>query len=101
MKTNDGQNAHCFGRELQQSMLTGLAVSGLISKLQTPSDESRLMGEPPYHLRKSRSVLALAVFAIKTQLLASLSSRFWLQKNSEECPLGVSLKREKREKKFV
>ena len=47
LETNQGQNAHCFGRELQQSMLTGLAVLGLISKLQTPSDESRLMGEPP------------------------------------------------------
>ena len=27
------------------------------------------MGEPPYHLRKTRSVLALAVFTMKTQPL--------------------------------
>ena len=33
---------HCW-----QSMRTVLAVSGLKTKLQTPSDESRLMGEPP------------------------------------------------------
>ena len=47
LKTNEATKLTVLVAPLQQSMLTGLAVSGLKMKLQTPSDKSRLMGEPP------------------------------------------------------
>ena len=47
LKTNRSQKLTVKWRHSLQSMLTVLAVLGLKTKLQTPSDESRLMGEPP------------------------------------------------------
>ena len=47
LKTNEAKKLTVLVTPTVQSKLTGWAVSGLKTKLQTPSDESRLMGEPP------------------------------------------------------
>ena len=69
LETNQGQKPTVIHAQTVQWTASKNRNLSEETELQTSSNGSRLMGEPPYHLRKTRSVLALAVFTMKTQLL--------------------------------
>ena len=71
-----------------------------VSRLQAPSNGSRLMGAFPYHLRKSPGVLARLDFATKSSLLLPICSAISVQKQKNNAPWAWAKKRKKKRESF-
>ena len=88
---------------LQQSTAPCFQFLSPSFELQASSNDSRLMGKLPYHLRMSLGVLALLIFATKTKHFSSLFSTIHgssLPRQEEKMPsMGVNdeERREERE----
>ena len=101
LKTNRSQKPHCIRRELQQPTVLQNRFLSRQTELWASSDRSRLMGEPPYHLRKSRKCASTWVFATKTHPCFPMAHGNWLQKPVNFGCWAWARREEMREKRFV
>ena len=68
------------------------------TELRASSDGSRLMGEPPYHLRKTPKCASTWIFTMKTHSSSPWTHGFWRTKTESFAPWAWT-RREEREMK--
>ena len=88
LKTNEAtlltaKDAHCV-----QFTALHFRILSCETELQASLDGSRLMGEPPYHLRMFRKCASTWVFATKTHSCLPHAHGFVMKTVSDFCPFG-------------
>ena len=98
LKTKRSQKLTAMGANLLQSTVHVFQFWAEKTELQASSDGSRLMGEPPYHLRKTRMCASTWIFATKIHPCFPLAHGIWGSKPVHILVLGVRRRENLREK---